>query len=80
MTTNAQTDQARTPSPSPAERMRAYRKRRRSGLRHVDIMLHVTEIEALVRKGYLPADERNDIWAHQIAIHELLRQVLNDSA
>jgi hypothetical protein len=27
------------------------------------MMLHATEIEALVRKGYLPPDEREDIWA-----------------
>ena len=42
----------------------------------MSIMLHVTEIDALVRKGYLPPDEREDIWALQIAICELLDQVL----
>ena len=58
--------------------MRLHRKRRRRGLRHVGIQLHVTEIEALVRKGYLPPDEREDTWALQIAVSELLDHVLND--
>ena len=65
-----------TPSSSGAARMRLHRKRRKNGLRHVRIMLHVTEIDALVRKGYLPRDEREDIWALQIAICDLLDQVL----
>ncbi len=69
-----------TRSPSVAERMRLHRKRRHNGLRHVGIMLHVTEVEALVRKGYLPADKRNDIWALETAVHELLYEVLNNSA
>jgi hypothetical protein len=37
--------------------MRLHRKRRRRGLRHVGILLHVTEIEALVRKGHLQTDQ-----------------------
>ncbi len=69
-----------TRSPSAAERMRLHRKRRHNGLRHVGIMLHVTEVEALVRKGYLSADKRNDIWALQAAVHELLYEVLDNSA
>ena len=60
--------------------MRLHRKRRKNGLRLVGIMLHVTEIEALVRKGYLPPDEREDIWALQTAVHDLLDKTLNDSA
>ena len=54
--------------PAPAERMRLHQKRRRRGYRHVGIMLHVTEIEALLRKGYLPPDQRENIRALQIAV------------
>ena len=69
-----------TRSPSGAERMRLHRKRRKNGLRHVGIMLHATEIEALVRKGYLPPEERKNIWALQTAVHDLLDKTLNNSA
>ena len=54
---SAELEKTDTGSPSPAERMRLHRKRRRRGLRHVGILLHVTEIEALVRKGYLQPDQ-----------------------
>ena len=60
MTTNAKAAAAHTRSPG-AARMRLHRKRRKNGLRHVGIMLQVTEIEALVRKGYLPPEERENI-------------------
>jgi hypothetical protein len=39
-----------------AERVRLYRKRSGRGLRSIRILLHVTEIEDLVRKGYLRED------------------------
>src|SRR5712691_9739731 len=39
---------------TPAERMRLHRKRRRNGLRCMRILLHETEIDALIRKGFLP--------------------------
>jgi hypothetical protein len=79
MTMN-QTAGAHTRSPSPAERMRLHRKRRRRGLRHVGILLHVTEIEALVRKGHLESDQRENIEALQCAVCDLLAQALEDSA
>ena len=60
--------------------MRLHRKRRRRGYRHVRIMLHVTEIEALIRKGYLSQDDREDTWALQTAVCDLLFQALGDSA
>jgi hypothetical protein len=60
--------------------MRLHRKRRHRGLRHVGILLHVTEIEALVRKGYLPADQREYTEALQAAVCDLLAHVLIDSA
>jgi hypothetical protein len=35
-----------------AERMRVHRTRRRNGLRCVRILLHETEIDSLVEKGF----------------------------
>ena len=55
-------------STSAAERMRLYRKRRRSGMRTVRILLHVTDIEALIRKGYLDQKSRDDRDAVEFAI------------
>jgi hypothetical protein len=43
-----------------AERMRAHRERKKSGMRCVIIELRETEIEALIRKGFLKSDGRND--------------------
>jgi hypothetical protein len=43
-----------------AERMRRYRDRRRKKLRCVTIELRETEIEALIRKGILAREMRND--------------------
>jgi hypothetical protein len=80
MTMSIQEAEAHTRSPSPAERMRLHRNRRKNGLRLVGIMLQVTEIETLVRKGYLPPEERQNIWALQTAVHDLLDKTLNDSA
>jgi hypothetical protein len=56
----------RAPSPA-AERMRQYRKRQRKGLRCVRIQLDATEIDVLVRKGYLKAKDRDDARAVQTA-------------
>jgi hypothetical protein len=43
-----------------AARMRRYRKRRRDKFRCLTIELHETEIEALIRKGILAREMRND--------------------
>ena len=43
-----------------AERMRLHRERRRKGLRCLTIELRETEIEALIRKGFLRVETRND--------------------
>ncbi len=50
-----------------AERMRQYRKRQRDGLRCVRIQLDATEIDVLVRKGYLEAKDRDNARAVQTA-------------
>jgi hypothetical protein len=43
-----------------AERMRMHRERRRQGLRCLMIELRDTEIDALIRKGLLKPEMRND--------------------
>ena len=52
-----------------AERMRAYRQRRRDGLRCIVVQLRETEIDVLIRKGLLQADARNDVCAVRDALH-----------
>ena len=52
-----------------AERMRAHRKRKKSGMRCLMIELRETEIDALIRKGFLKADNRSDISALADAIY-----------
>jgi len=43
-----------------AERMRRHRQRRRDGLRCFMIELRETEVDALIRKGLLAAEKRDD--------------------
>jgi hypothetical protein len=43
-----------------AKRMRLHRERRRAGMRCLIIELRETEIDALIRKGFLKADTRHD--------------------
>jgi hypothetical protein len=58
-----------TGSPSPAaERMRQYRKRHREGTRRFSIQLRVTQIDTLIRTGYLELEARDDPVALQWAI------------
>jgi hypothetical protein len=45
---------------SAAERMRVHRERKKSGMRCAMIELRETEIDALIRKGFLKSDARND--------------------
>src|SRR5258706_9996405 len=44
-----------------AQRMRRYRKQRRQGLRSVRILLHETDIDALIRLRLLKEDQRQDV-------------------
>jgi hypothetical protein len=46
-----------------AERMRNHRERRKAGMRCFNVELRETEIDALIRKGFLKADARNDTQA-----------------
>ena len=53
---------------SVAERMRVYRTRRQNGLRCVRILLHETEVDLLIEKGFLKRERRRDPKAVQDAI------------
>ena len=75
MITNPPTAAPATHSPA-AERMRLHRERRRKGLRCLTIELRVTEIDALVRNGFLKADARNDFRSIEIALYEFLERTL----
>ena len=48
-------------------RMRALRKRRRQNMRLIKFRLAESEIEALVSRGYLDRQERDDVTALQAA-------------
>jgi hypothetical protein len=70
---------ARSSSPE-AERMRLYRKRRREGMRYVRIPLHVTEIDNLVRLGFLRGEQCQDPEALQAAVLGIIYGVLARAA
>jgi hypothetical protein len=57
---------------SAAERMRAYRHRRRQGLRCIEVEVGRAELHGLIAKGYLSPDKRNDPHAIALAIDDLL--------
>jgi hypothetical protein len=63
-----------------AERMRQYRKRQRKGLRCVRIQLDATEIDVLVRRGYLDAKDRNNGKAIQRAAATFVGDSFFDAA
>jgi hypothetical protein len=60
-----------------AERMRIHRQRRKTGLRCLTIELRETEIDALLQKGLLKSDARNDLSAIVEALYAHLDQTLN---
>jgi hypothetical protein len=62
---------------SAVERVRAYRQRRRDGLRCLMIEIRETEIAALIRHGMLKADERHDPDAIRDAVHAHLDRTLD---
>ena len=63
------------PSPA-AERMRRHRERRRDGLRCLIIELRETEIEALIRRGLLKNETRNDPSAIIDALYAFMESTL----
>ena len=52
-----------------AERVRAYRERRRYGMRCVTLEIHEEEIDVLIRLKLLRPDTRNDLDAVKDAIY-----------
>jgi hypothetical protein len=73
MTTHIPTAPPMTrPAASAAERMRLHRERRRQGLRCLMIELRETEIDALIRKGLLKPETRNDPTALSKALYAFL--------
>ena len=61
-----------------AERMRRYRQRRRDGLRCLMIELRETEIDALMKKGLLPPENRQDYESVQLALYAFLDHALGE--
>jgi hypothetical protein len=61
----------------PAERMRRYRQRRRSGLRCLTIQLRETEIDVLICRALLKPEMRNSKNAIINALHAHFDQTLS---
>jgi len=76
MTTNTSIAAPATRSAA-AERMRRHRERRRDGLQCLTIELRETEITALIPKGMLKADARNDPDAMRDALYAHLDHTLD---
>jgi hypothetical protein len=76
MTTNPPTAAPATRSAA-AERVRRHRERRRDRLRCLTIEIRDEEIDALIRKGVLKADTRNDPYAIEMALYEFLERTLD---
>jgi hypothetical protein len=65
------------PCSAAAERMRLHRERRRNGMRCLTIELRETEIDALIRNGFLNREMRNNQFAIRDALHSFLDETLN---
>ena len=66
------------PAPSAAAlRMRRHRERRKDGLRCMTIELRETEVSALISKGLLRGDARNDLRAVKSAFYGFLDRTLD---
>jgi hypothetical protein len=73
-----QSDLGEAPAPSPAAiRMRRHRERRRDGLRCMTIELRETEIDALIHRGLLQAETRNDLRAVKTAFYGFFDRTLD---
>ena len=59
-----------------AERMKLHRERKKKGMRCLTIELRETEIDALIRNGFLKADTRNDAEAIIDALYAFLDREL----
>ena len=70
-------DQKQNGGSSAAERMRRHRERRRDGLRCLNIELRAIEIDALIDRGWLKPDTRNDTTSITEALYAFLDKALN---
>ena len=61
-----------------AERMRAHRQRRRDGMRCLTLEIRDSEIDALIGKGMLKAEARNDADAILNALYAHLDRTLDE--
>jgi hypothetical protein len=59
--------------------MRRHRERRRGGLRCLLIELRITEIDALIRRGLLTSETRNDPDAVSDALYAFLDSTLGQT-
>lgn len=57
------------------ERMQLSRQRRRDGLRMVSIEIRDTEVEALIRRGFLHPDDKQNSRAIGSSVQELLDEM-----
>ena len=60
-----------------AERMRLHRERKKNGMRCAMVELRETEIDALIRKGFLKTDTRNDTSAIVDALYAWFERELD---
>jgi len=67
---------AETAPATATERMRRHRQRRREGLRCVTVELRETEIQALITRGLLAPETRNDTNAIIEALYAFLDRTL----
>ena len=77
MTEAALADQKQVGHSPAATRMRRHRERRRDGLRCLSIELRATEIDALIDRGLLKADTRNDAKSIIEALYAFFDETLN---
>jgi hypothetical protein len=61
---------------SPAQRMRRFRRRRRLRRLSVRIDVDQAEIDALIKRGYVEAAQRNDVAAVGHAVTAFISDVL----
>ena len=62
-----------------AERMRRHRQRRRYGLTYLAIELRKSEIDGLVRLGFLSAETRNDVTAIRKGLYQYFERMLDSN-
>jgi hypothetical protein len=67
-------------SSTAAARMRRHRERRRDGLRCLVIELRATEINALIDRGLLKPETRNDLKAVRDALYAHLDRTLGTNS